>query len=552
MKSASQHSFAQVPRVEIPRSAFKRDSTYKTTFNAGYLVPIYVDEVLPGDTFNVHLTQFARLQSPLKYPLMDNLFMDTHFFFVPNRLLWEHWQNCMGERPANHDYENDTDYLCPTTSAPSGGWSVNSIADYFGLPIGVDNLTVNALPFRAYNKIFNDWYRDENLVSAVTESVGDGPDAAANFALLRRCKRHDYFTSALPWPQKGPGVELPLGTTAPVAGNGLTLGLTDGTGTGGLIDSVSLGLSNAQDVYGKSAGSTPTGLTFATGTSVGVTTDPAKSGLVADLSSASAATINSLREAFQLQRMYERDARGGSRYIELIKSHFGVTSPDARLQRSEYLGGGSTPIQIHTVASTNGAAAASPTGNSGTAQLSAYGVTASSNVGFSKSFVEHGIIIGIASVRADMTYQQGIPRMFSRIDRFDFYWPALSHLGEQAILNKEIYAQGSTIKDSDGNVIDDKVFGYQERFGEYRYGISKITGMFRSSAGTSLDVYHLAQDFATLPTLSSTFIQENPPVDRVLAFGSTVSNQFLYDSLISVNCVRPMPLFGVPGMMDHF
>lgn len=552
MKSPSQHSFASVPSVQIPRSAFRRNMTYKTTFNGGYLIPIYLDEVLPGDTFNLHLTQFCRLQSPLKYPLMDNMYLDTFFFFVPNRLVWDHWPNCMGERPAGNDFEHDTDYLVPVINS-GAGFAVGSLADYLGLPTGVADLDVSALPLRAYNRIFNEWFRDENLVAELPLNLGEGPDNLDDYKIVRRAKNHDYFTSALPWPQKGPSVDIPLGGYAPVVGNGSTLGLTDGTNNVGAFfhrDNAYLG--GFPSVYGTPTGSAASSSFSGSNKSLGLTTDPAKSGVQADLSSASAATINSLRQAFQVQRLYERDAVGGSRYIELIRSHFGVISPDARLQRSEYLGGGSIPIQIHTVASTNGSSTPSPTSNSGVASLGAYGVTASMKVGFSKSFVEHGWILGLCSVRCDQTYQQGLDRMWSRRDRFDFYWPALSHLGEQAILNKEIYAQGKGVKDDSGNVIDDNVFGYQERYGEYRYNVSKITGMFRSAAKTSLDVYHLAQDFANLPTLSKQFIEENSPIDRVVAFGSTVSDQFLYDSLVELNCVRPMPLFGTPGMIDHF
>lgn len=524
MKSASQYSFAQVPQVDKPRSRFDRSRTYKTTLDAGYLYPIYLDDVLPGDTFNVDLTAFMRLTTPI-VPFMDNLYADFFFFFVPNRLVWENWQRFMGEQDSPSD---SISYLVPQVTPVSGqSFAVGGLADYFGLPTGVAGLSVDALPFRCYNLIWHEWFRDENLQNEPYLTVGDSTVDDSNYPLLKRGKRHDYFTSALLWPQKGPGVELPLGTSASVVAhnpaadyNGLPVKIfTSAESSVGLF------------YYGSSDPLTPL-----TNTGFELKTDLAK---------ATAATINSLRTAFQIQHLYEAFARGGTRYTELLLSCFGVKSPDARLQRPEYLGGGEIPIQIHSVAQTsNSASGVTPQGN-----LAAFGL-AGGRVGFSKSFVEHGYVLGLVSIRADLTYQQGVDRMWSRRTRFDYYWPQLAHLGEQAILNQEIYAQGSSVVDSDGKVVDTKPFGYQERWAEYRYGVSHITGQLRSTYAQSLDVWHLAQSFANLPVLGSTFIEDNPPVSRVLAVEG--KPQFIYDSLIRCNCVRVMPTYSVPGWADHF
>jgi len=518
MHSSNQSHFAQVPRAEIPRAKFKRDSNLHTTLDAGNLVPIFVDEVLPGDTFIMREHMFGRLATPLK-PLMDNMYLDTFYFFVPSRLVWDNFQKFHGEQKNPGD---STDFTIPTITLNNA--SNQSVYDYLGLPTLVaSDIEINALPLRAMNLIWNEWFRDQNLQDSLTVETDNGPDTQAQYTLLKRGKRHDYFTSCLPFPQKGADVLLPLGSSAPIVTNGLPIDWRIGAGSS--LDRYLVSNTGSAITYGGAATANGQALRFGTET-----------GIEADLSQATAATINAIREAFQIQKLFERDARGGSRYTEIIRSHFGVTSPDSRLQRPEYLGGSSQRVGVTPVANTTGTVDA-PQG-----ELSGVGTVGLDGRGFTSSFTEHGYILGFVCLRADLNYQQGLNKMWSRQTRFDFYYPALAHLGEQAVLNKEIYAQGTAA--------DEQVFGYQERFAEYKYKPNLITGKFRSNDPQSLDIWHLAQDFSALPTLSEDFIVENPPIDRVIAVPT--EPHLILDCYFDLDCVRPMPMYSVPGLVDHF
>lgn len=565
------HRFSDAPAMYMRRTKFDRSHVYKTTFNSGKLIPVFVDEVLPGDTTRMSVNYFARLATPIK-PIMDNIYLDWFFFFVPNRLVWEHWQNFCFEQ---EDPDDNTDYVIPTVTATANSENgyVGSLWDYFGLPVNTaGNLSgINALPFRAVYLIWNEWFRDENLQKSVKIQKGDANEVLdssrasdqpswvftsdTNIFLGLACpprgKRHDYFTSALPWTQKGPGVSIGLAGTAtlvdpsPVSGyfvqqSNNSLGAAQLSKDGGVHD-VFTGNGSLNYQNGGYSTSIAGHAINGSGTAT-VTAQPGSSWLsksaYADLDSSSIFTINSLRTAFQMQKFYERLARGGSRYTEVLRSFFGVVSPDARLQRPEFLGSFTKMVNVNPIAQTSATDGTSPQGN-----LSAYAVTASKFHGFTKSFVEHGYIIGFVCARADLTYQQGINKMWLRSTVYDFYWPTFAHLGEQAIELREIYAQGTEA--------DTTVFGYQERYAEYRYKPSQITGKFRSSVTAgNLDVWHLSQFFTNAPTLNEEFIMENPPIKRIIAVQD--EPEFLLDVGFRYTTVRPMPMFGTPGLVDHF
>lgn len=552
-RNTNSHFALNPTRIDMSRSTFDRNSSVKTSFNVGDIVPFYVDEVLPGDTFDIDTSKVIRMPSLLT-PIMDNLYLDTYYFFVPNRIVWQHWKELMGENNESA-WIPTTEYEVPQITAPSGGWSIGTIADYMGVPTGVSGLSVNALPFRAYALICNEWFRDENLCDPLNIPLTDATVAGVNTGTFvtdvakgglpyKAAKYRDYFTSCLPAPQKGPDVTIPVsgGANYPV------LSLSDIVSTPGTVpvkwNDANNVVSDAQWLLGGknyngtitsndiSLSKTNTGSTYSAVTPINL--------WAVNDGSVSSATINQLRLAFQVQKLYERDARGGTRYIEVLKSHFGVTSPDARLQRPEYLGGNRIPIVISEINQTSGTSANStPQGNP-----SGQSRTTDVHSDFKKSFVEHGFIIGVMVARYDHTYQQGLERFWSRKGRFDYYWPVFANIGEQAVLNKEIYAQGSKT--------DDEVFGYQEAWADYRYKPNRVTGEMRSQAPQSLDVWHLGDDYSKLPSLSDSWIQEDSAVvNRVIAVSEENSNQLWADIFIKNKCTRAMPMYSIPGLIDH-
>ena len=546
MNRNSEYNFAQNPQVGVSRSRFQRNNDNKTTFNTGDLIPIYLDEVLPGDTHQVDVACVMRMATPI-FPVMDNAFCDFYFFFVPNRLLWEHWKEFMGENKETA-WTPKTEYSVPQVTAPKGGWEEGTLADYLGLPTKVEGISVSALPGRAYGLIYNEWFRNQNVTQptlvevtdATTTGKNDGSatnDSAITLAKpLKAAKVFDYYTGALPEPQKGEPITLPLTGNAPIiaytdegqeytdkvelvpydAGYGTIAPTLTNDSTSDVINGLTTTKFNGKD--------SETGK----GRSVYLATN---------LGEVTAATINQLRQAFQIQKLLEKDARGGTRYREVLREHFGVISPDSRMQIPEYLGGYRLPINVSQVIQTSSSDDTSPLGN--TAALS---VTTMNKPMFTKSFTEHGFIMGLAVVRTDQTYQQGIERMWSRKGRYDYYWPVLANIGEQAILNKEIYAQGNTK--------DEEAFGYQEAWADYRYKPSKVTGLFRSNAQQSLDAWHYAQDYDALPTLSTDWMEQGEAeMKRTLAVQS--QPDFIADFYFMNKTTRCMPVYSIPGLIDH-
>lgn len=539
MNRNSEQHYAQVPHAEIRRAKFQRDFNLLTTMNEGDLVPIYLDEVLPADTFKINLNALVRMATPL-YPVMDNAYMDFYFFFVPARLLWKHFQNLMGQND-NTFWAEKTEYTTPVTTAPEGGWNVGTLADYFGIPTGISGLKVNSLPFRAYAKVWNEWFRDENLQQPVTQSMDDTTttgvntgtnlsDAEAGGMPLKVCKYKDYFTSCLPSPQKAAEpVTIPLTGNAPIKGYKDEDRTNPVTGEASTFYSIGPAETGEKVQVGQ-IGADKQGLAMYWGKNGSLTY------LGAELGNITGATINELRQAIAVQHIFERDARTGTRYKEILKGAWGVTSPDARLDRSEYIGGHRMPINVNQVIQTSSTDSTSPQGNTG-----AYSMTTLSRNMCTYSATEHGYVLGLAAIRVDHSYQQGLSRLWTRNTRFSYYDPMLANLGEQAVLNQEIYAQGKPQ--------DEEVFGYQEAWADYRYRTNMVTSEMRSTYAQTLDAWHYADKYGALPTLSSSWIKEGTEnIDRTLAVQSSNSHQFICNFYYEQAWTRPMPIYSVPGI----
>lgn len=523
-KNIMKHSLGLVPKVLQPRSTFDRTCRYSTTANAGLLIPVYCEEIYPGDDINIKTHMMARLNTPI-VPFMNNVNIDKHWFFVPSRLVWSNFQKFMGEK---ENPDDTTDYLVPKITAPTGGFTTHSLADYFGLPTGVAGIKVNALPFRAYNLIYNEWFRHEKLIDSIPVEKGDTGDVLADYVLRRRSKRRDYFTSCLPSPQQGPAVDVPLGTSAPVLGIGVRPDAVINTSSNTYYDAS--GDLQTWTSYNPTSDSSESSIKIKTGTRI--------PDVYADLTQAAAATINQWRQAYSMQRVGEKLMRGGDRYTEILRYIWGVISNDARLQRPEFLGSESDYVNIQQIAQLSSTDATSPQGN---LAAYSYGLYPGQRT-IKRSFVEHGYVMCIASIRADLMYQQGIPREWSRETMHDFLLPPYVHLGEQAVLSKEIYADGTTS--------DNDVFGYMPRYDELRYGRSKVTGKLRSTDAQPLDFWHLAQKFENRPLLNQTFMEENPPIDRVVAVQD--EPHFIIDLAFDAKYTRVMPVYSDPGYIDHF
>jgi hypothetical protein len=538
-KRKSQQRFSLAPQVGISRSTFDLSYPLKTTFDGGWLVPLPPIEVLPGDSFRLRMTALTRLATPL-HPTMDNLHLSSFWFFVPNRLVWENWQAFMGEQENPGD---STDYVIPKRTITGGPGNELTLQDYFNLPVvgHTGDIECSDLPFRGYNLCVREWFRDQNLQDSPQVDKGDAVGDISEYVMVRRGKRKNYLTSSLPWPQKGPGVEIPIGTTAPVLGIGMTSGASWTTpGTASIYES------GADTPRAFSAGQLQAGFGASTNETVYFEKDdelPFSPNIRVDLENATGATINDWREAFQIQKLQERDARGGTRYTEILKSHFQVVSPDSRLQRPEILATGRSPIQMHTVPQTSSTSDSQGPVDTPQGNLAAFGQGIVNRHGFTKSFVEHGYILGMINVRADLNFQQRLDRHWSRSTKYDFYWPALQALGEQPVYNQEIYA--------DGTSEDQGIWGYQERWAEYRTSLGAITGLFRSAASESLDPWHYALDFGdTRPVLNGDFIEDQPPIARTIAVQD--KPEFIMDAWVDIKAARPMPVYSVPGYIDHF